>query len=153
MFPCVIACIFIFQAEITGFCPKLAIFRSILITTKKQNYVMIHHLENDPSTHPPQLENSIYIFLEAFLNACNFNSCILPQIGHFPIYFDKKKNLSVNTSCFSSKSTNTPCLIFLLLSQIGYDRNRIIWPETGTEPEVQFRLTGTGFTFKNSGSG
>jgi hypothetical protein len=32
-------------------------------------------------------------------------------------------------------------------TQIGYDRNRIIQPETGTEPEFRFRLTRTGFTF------
>ena len=35
----------------------------------------------------------------------------------------------------------------------GYDRNWIIWQETGTEPLSQFWLTGTGLAFKNSGSG
>ena len=34
---------------------------------------------------------------------------------------------------------------------IGFDRNWIIRPETGTETE--FRLTGTGMAFTNSGSG
>jgi hypothetical protein len=36
---------------------------------------------------------------------------------------------------------------------LGYDRNRIVRPETGTEPEFRLRLTGTGMAFKNSGSG
>jgi hypothetical protein len=43
-------------------------------------------------------------------------------------------------------------VVLVPLSQ-GYDRNRIIRPETGTEPEFRFRLTGTGMTLKNSGSG
>ena len=38
-------------------------------------------------------------------------------------------------------------------SKIGDDRNRIIRPETGTEPEFRFRLTGTGMAFKHFGSG
>ena len=40
-----------------------------------------------------------------------------------------------------------------VLAQIGYDRNRIIRPETGTEPEFRFRYNGTGMTFQHSGSG
>ena len=35
---------------------------------------------------------------------------------------------------------------------VGYDRYWIIRPETGSEPEFQFWLTGTGIAFKNSGS-
>ena len=35
----------------------------------------------------------------------------------------------------------------------GLGRVLIIRPETGTEPEFQFRLTGTGLAFKKSGSG
>ena len=35
---------------------------------------------------------------------------------------------------------------------LEYDRDRIIRPETGTESELCFRLTGTRFVLKDSGS-
>ena len=38
------------------------------------------------------------------------------------------------------------------LRGLGYDRNRIIRPETGTELDLWFRLNGTGMAFQNSGS-
>ena len=33
------------------------------------------------------------------------------------------------------------------LEDVGYDRNQIVWPETGTELEFRFWLTGTGMAF------
>ena len=45
------------------------------------------------------------------------------------------------------------CFLSATCAGVGYDWNRIIRPETGTEPEFRFRLNGTGMDFKNSGSG
>ena len=62
----------------------------------------------------------------------------------------------INISPFPFQNRKYACdpdMTFWYKLQVGYDRNRIIRPETGTEPEFRFRLTGTGIAFKNSGSG
>ena len=49
------------------------------------------------------------------------------------------------------QSLAIPCKLSVM--QIGYDRNRMTPPETGTKPTFLFRLTGTRTAFINSGSG